>query len=117
MSLPELEDINVTNDIINSIYKRLDKKITITNIMYVMKDVMVIIEEFKGLKGLEKKQIVIDVLTLLVYNHGGEYKNDLSVLVRYVVPEAIDLVISASKNKLLLNVIEDFAEKKCCLCF
>ena len=103
--------------IVESVYNILQNKdITLNNVMYVVKELMTMVEDFKGLTGQEKRKIVLDTLDMVISNHGGFYKNTLATIARHVAPDVIDLIISASKNKLLLNVKNNIDDNSNC-CF
>jgi hypothetical protein len=109
---------NADPGIVESVYNILqNKNITLNNIMYIVKELMTMVEDFKGLTGNEKRKIVLDTLDMVIYNHGGFYKNTLTTIARHVAPDVIDLIITASKNKLLLNVKNTIDDSANCFCF
>jgi hypothetical protein len=84
----------------------LDDKITFVNIVNVITRSTEIVDTYKKVTGLEKKMMVIKMVTLLIEKHESEHKlkKALIDLLNTVGVSIIDTIIYASKGKLLLNV-------------
>jgi hypothetical protein len=92
---------------------RLPEAITPDNLMIVTKMAIEAVELLIDLKGADKKTAVIDVITRL---NGvlvaDEQRTLLSIVITEVIPNTIDLVVSASKGNMDINKV-----KTCCVSF
>lgn len=109
-------EMKIGNHIVNSLKDKIREPITLGNIMYIAKDLMTMVEEYRGLNGGQKKKFVIDAISSLIYEHGGEHKNQLITIAQFVLPEAIDIIISATKGLLSINNIKQI-DDACCRCY
>jgi len=93
------------------IYDKLEipNVITLSGFLYIAKDIMEIVEEMK--EGATKKDIVLSVLELIITHNGGSIKNELRVVLTHIIPGMIDLIIDASRGRLLLNI----KKSSCCV--
>ena len=96
----------------------LDDKITFVNIVNVITRSTEIVDKYKNLSGIEKKMMVVKMVTLLIEKHESEpkLKKALIDLLNTVGVSLIDTIIYASKGKLLLNVKFFRKLRNCCCC-
>lgn len=83
---------------------------------YVLR-VMTLVEQNKSLSGFEKKAVVIEVLTKLVdltSNLNDNSKASLKIIIKVVVPNVIESLISASKGITSLNKKKNGGGCFCC---
>lgn len=109
------------NEIINEIYQASikiysDRKLSASNTIVLTAKLMEFVEKYKNISGIEKKQIVIDVLHQIVDRSGlveDDSKKDFNYLINSIVPSIIDGLVSANNGQLNLG-----KEKKgCFFCF
>ena len=81
-------------------------------------------DRLRAFSGIEKKQMVLDLLLWAVenqedilYNVLGEDKDEIYRLIRDVIPSVIDVVCAASRGKLKLNHIKQATKTCMSLCF
>lgn len=95
----------------------LGDKITFANIVNVITRSVEIVDKYKELTGLEKKLMVVKMVTTLIEKH--EYdetlKKSLIDLLNTVGVTVIDTIVYASKGKLAINLKK--CQKKCFACF
>ena len=84
----------------------LDSKISLKNIVKRITQCMKIVENFKKLNGVEKKDLVIDVLQKLIRDSDNDeiLENILIDTLEAVGHPMIDTIIAASKGKLFSNL-------------
>jgi hypothetical protein len=84
----------------------LDDKVSFANIINVITRSTEIVDTYKKLTGLEKKMMVIKMVTTLIDKHepDAKLKRALIDLLNTVGVSVIDTLIYASKGKLMLNV-------------
>lgn len=108
------ENTSAIPAIVDSIYNNLENRnITLNNVMYILKEIMLYVEEYKGLVGHEKKRVCLDVLHRVIENRSDFYRNTLNLVLNYIIPDAVDIICTASKNRLLLNNVDS---DKGCFC-
>lgn len=74
-------------------------------------DLMQAVEKYTGLTGATKKNIVIDVIKLII---AGTKNPGLIWLVEYTLPSMIDIIIAASRSEFVLNLQEKTYRFCCC---
>lgn len=85
----------------------LDDKITTFNLINIITRSMEIVEQYKQLSGMEKKMMVIKIITALIEKHeqDEEIKRNLIDLVNTIGVSAIDTIVYAANGKLdVLNM-------------
>lgn len=90
--------------------------INITDIISISKIAMEIVETYK-ISGLEKKQLVLDVISDIITSSGLMDQNQNEEALKFVreqLPMVIDLVVAASKNEVFINITRKTASK-CCI--
>jgi C4-dicarboxylate-specific signal transduction histidine kinase len=100
--------VNTADILFNAIIKAYNnRKIEPGNAIIITAMIMEKVEKIKGLSGPEKKQLVIDVMWLLVEKSGlivEEDKEAMKIIVKNLVPNAIDALVSASHGQLKIQV-------------
>jgi len=94
----------IMNHITNSILDR-TPTINMGNVMILLKDMMIAVDNFRGLTGEQKKRVVIECITRLIYKQGGEEKHRLALIAQFVIPDAIDIIIAGTRGLLNINKI------------
>lgn len=98
-----------TNDMINSLKNILNNLLNETdlnseNLLYIVTNVMTAVGKYKTLSGSEKKEIVLGLINDAIDNiKDSDIKQILTVMMKWVVPNAIDLLIDISKKKYKFN--------------
>lgn len=83
-----------------------NETITTSNILIVISDIMQIVEKYNGLNGLDKKNIVLNLITSQLNSSNKlslEEKTSLLLIVSTIAPTFIDTIISATNGKFNLN--------------
>jgi hypothetical protein len=92
------------------------QQLSTSNIMSVVVKLMKVIETFKGIKGSEKRDLIIEVMCRYVKNNYTENESiELTNLINIVLPSIIDTFISIDKKKIKIK-INKFLKKfySCC---
>tara|TARA_B110000261_G_C13072545_1_gene352816 strand:- start:1587 stop:1958 length:372 start_codon:yes stop_codon:yes gene_type:complete len=93
-----------TDAFVNECYaimiKSLDTKITLSNIVKIITQCMKIVQTFKKLNGIEKKDLVIDVVQKLIRgsDHNEEVEDILIDILEKIGHPIIDTIVIASKG-------------------
>lgn len=84
------------------IIKTMDTKITMNNIIKIIAQCMKVVQTFDKLNGIEKKDLVIDVLQKMIKDsdHNEDLENILIDVLERIGHPVIDTLIAASKGKL-----------------
>ena len=84
----------------------LDDKITLGNMVNVITRSVEIVDRYKDLTGVEKKMMVIKMITTLIEKHEADetIKRSLIDLLNSVGVSVIDTIIYAAKGKLAIDV-------------
>lgn len=92
----------------------LDSKISLRNIVKRITQCMKIVENFKKLNGVEKKDLVIDVMQKLIRDSDNDETVETILIdtLEAVGHPMIDTIIAASKGKFFSNL-----KMKCYKCF
>ena len=100
----------------NQLSNILDSKITLKNIVKRISQCMKIVENFKKLNGIEKKDLVIDVMQKLIRDSDNDetIENILIDTLEAVGHPIIDTIIIASKGKFFTTLKSKFI--KCFQC-
>jgi len=95
---------------INKVYQAVDEvlednKITISDIIFVAKRAMEIVETFKDITGEQKKSLVLSVLRKYVHKtvNSTKKRDDMLNVINTVLPGTIDVIILASKGGVDIN--------------
>jgi hypothetical protein len=119
--LPIVDTKNKDTEIFEKSYQRLlatlDDKVSFANIVNVITRSTEIVDRYGKLTGIEKKMMVIKMVTTLIDRHESEpkLKKALIDLLNTVGVSIIDTIIYASKGKLLLNVKPIKKLLNCCI--
>lgn len=109
------EPVPVENVLADRIYAAVKssirtKKVTVASATAMMGVAMAEVEKVRGLSGMEKKELVIYVISKLLdeipINQAD--RDDIKAIVTGMLPSVIDAVVSAASGKLSLNT------KWCC---
>lgn len=94
----------------------MDDKVTLANLVNVITRSVEIVDVYKGVIGMEKKLMVVRMVTMLIekYEDDERLKASLVELLNTVGVTVIDTIIYASKGKLAIN-LKTF-EKMCFAC-
>ena len=102
----------------DQVVKTLDTRITVSNIVKIITQCMKVVQSFKKLNGIEKKDLVIDVVQRLIRDsdHDENLENALIEILEKIGHPLIDTVIVASKGKFFTNIKSGFMKwvKGCC---
>jgi len=84
----------------------LDNKVTFSNMVNIITRSIEIVDNYKKLSGLEKKLMVIKMITTLIDKHESDEstKEALIDLLNTVGSAVIDTIIYATKGKLAINL-------------
>ena len=79
--------------------------ITLSNLVYIISDIMVVISKYKQLSGPEKKSIILLIITKAIENNitDESLKLILLVMMETAMLEMIDLLISINKGDINFN--------------
>lgn len=116
---------DITIEMIDKLYKELKKiiiyeeetpQITSENIIIIALNLMQIVETYQELKGIEKKQLIINTLKKFVNDEikdeKPEYKKLLLTIIDTTLPAAIDAFISIDTKQLQIKMKAYLT--KCC---
>lgn len=102
--------ITTTASDVESLYEEVKRllhggKLTPTNVVMIMVDLMQIVDTYTTLKGSQKKHVLLSAITMLIddQNDNVEDANDLKNLVKMTLPSVIDVVISIDKKQLKIK--------------
>lgn len=89
---------------------KLDAKLNFGNFIAFIVTTMELVETYKTLNGLQKKQLVLFVCDRVVEEseYPEDLKDNIQTVIKNIGPNIIDALIIASKGKLILN-----AKKQC----
>lgn len=84
----------------------MDDKVTLANLVNVITRSVEIVDVYKGVTGMEKKLMVVKMVTMLIekYEDDERLKASLVELLNTVGVTVIDTIIYASKGKLAINL-------------
>lgn len=82
--------------------KALIKKVTVTDVLYIIVEAMILIEKIRGLTGSQKKEFVISIVTKLCKDQGISGP-EVETVINIVAPIFIELIISATNGLMNLN--------------
>lgn len=94
-----------------------DDGITTENISSIMLSLMVIVDQYPNLTGIQKKQIILAVLKKYVldnFNNDSEECIDLLHVIETVLPNTINLMISIDKGEVAIRLRKN--SMMTCLC-
>lgn len=109
--------VNMSEAVFEECYEaikdKLDNKLTVGNLVAFIVLTMEVVEKYKGLNGLQKKQMVLYVCDRVVVDsdHPEELKEGIQTVIATVGPNVIDALIFASKGKLILNAKKKFKKR------
>ena len=97
----------------------LDDKVTFSNMVNIITRSIEIVDKYKKLSGLEKKLMVVKMITTLIDKHESDesIKKALIDLLNTVGVSVIDTIIYATKGKLAINLTKCTKMVKCFKCF
>ena len=97
----------------------LDDKVTFSNMVNIITTSIEIVDKYKKLSGLEKKLMVVKMITTLIDKHESDetIKEALINLLNTVGVSVIDTIIYATKGKLAINLTKCTKMVKCFKCF
>jgi hypothetical protein len=96
----------IYNKCFEELVKVSDKKITLLNIVNVITRSIEIVEKYTHLTGLEKKSVVVNMVSSLIENHeeDEETKKSLVDFTNTVGLTIIDTIIYVANGKLAINI-------------
>jgi hypothetical protein len=102
------------------VVKTLDTRITASNMVKIISQCMKIVQTFTKLNGVEKKDLVIDVVQKLIRDsdHDEVLEDVLIDMLEKIGHPVIDTIIVASKGKFFSNMKRGIMKwmKECCCC-
>ena len=102
------------------VVKTLDTRITASNMVKIISQCMKIVQTFTKLNGVEKKDLVIDVVQKLIRDsdHNEVLEDVLIDMLEKIGHPVIDTIIVASKGKFFSNMKRGIMKwmKECCCC-
>lgn len=109
---PKLENINLDflqtsiDKLYEEIKKTMDGSISRINIVSILLHMMQLIEGYEGLRGIDKKNVVIRVLNKLVDDtvELQQEKDELKLLISVTVPNIIDVFININLGNIAIKV-------------
>lgn len=114
-----LQDENIIVNIVESLYNHLktiySNKITATNIVTITSEIIQITEKYKGLTGMQKKLIVINVIKKIVNSQIGDKEElgAINLIIDFTLPAIIDNLISAINGEFAFTAPNKEKSKQC----
>lgn len=95
----------------------LDDRLTVANMVNVITNSIEIVDSYSNLTGLQKKTMVIKIITVLIDKHEDDeiIKDALINLLNTIGVALIDTIIYATKGKLAIN-LKKYSKLKCLKC-
>ena len=80
-------------------------KLSPTNVVIIMIDLMQIVDNYPTLKGQQKKLVLLGAINMLIddQNDNVDDASDLKMLVKTTLPSVIDVVVSIDKKQLKIK--------------
>ena len=95
-----------------------DSKLSPSNVVTIVVSLMQLIEKYSELSGLQKKQVVLEALNMLIddSNDNVEDAAQLKLLVQVTLPTVIDTIVSVDRKQLQIKLkkVYKFLHKVCC---
>lgn len=93
-----------------------EKTITTANVVVLAVQAMQLVEKLPNLAGSDKKNIVIQVVKLIVdeFELDADTKAAIHLIIDTTLPMTIDLIVSASRGAFGLNSLKTKLAKLCC---
>jgi hypothetical protein len=105
--------LTTTNSTVERLYEEVKRllhggKLTPTNVVMIMIDLMQIVDKYTELKGPQKKQVLLSALNMLIddQNDNVEDVTDLKMLVKMTLPSVIDVIMSIDKKQLKIKTVK-----------
>lgn len=95
----------------NIIIAQLPEKVNMTNLVEAVTKCMSLVGNIKKLSGDEKKDLVIDLITVIL---DKEYFDNYEVYIKILIPQMIDSMIKVENGKLKFNKQKLFSLFSCC---
>lgn len=95
---------NLTKDLVSIIE---GKKITTSNILAIVTQLMMVLAKYQNLTGVQKKELLIYVMKKFVEESEDideDTKRELLFMFDLIIPSAIDLLVATSKNKFAFKI-------------
>lgn len=83
-----------------------NKKVTAENVVYLAGSAMQIVDKQKEMTGLQKKNLVINIIKEVVRNQKSIKKDEkqmIYIMIDQLVPGAIDLIVAGANGELGIN--------------
>ena len=106
-------DSNLVKSVYTDVKKIMgDKQLDAVSALSFTVKLMELVEKYKTLEGKDKKNLVLQVLKLLVddSNLSDDEQDKLDIILGITVPYFIDMIVAASQGSLALNKVS----KWCC---
>jgi hypothetical protein len=121
----EVKPENVLIDGLEHLYSYMKcvhhEKITPTNVIVIATELMQIVEKYKGLTGLQKKMLILNVIKKIVNTQidSDETRQVLITIIDFTLPIVIDNLVSAINGNVKFNKekVQSFFKKYICCCF
>ena len=111
VELKDLELITPSNNAVKKLYHEIKKylnggKITQSNVIAVLVNLMKLIEEFPDLSGVQKKHVVIQAICVAVDDQREDVEEATRIkeFVVLTLPDVIDTIVDIDKRKLKIKI-------------
>ena len=93
-------------------------KLSPSNVVTILVSLMQLIEKYPNLNGLQKKQVVLDAINMLIddNNDNVEDADQLKLVVQVTLPTVIDTIMSVDSRQLQIKLkkVYNWLHKSCC---
>lgn len=90
------------------------KKPNFGNIMFVVVNLMQIVEKYPKLNGDNRKTLILHVLRKYMANKIGKDSDVFSDLINTLIPAAVDIIVALDKNKIKIEAKKFWKKWNCC---
>jgi hypothetical protein len=99
----------------NEIKNGIQGELKTSNVIIIMMRCMEVVEKYKTLNGIEKRDLVLRIMIKLVedFENDQDEKEALRLLIKTMGPSMVDSLILASKGKFQINLKK--CKFKCCI--
>jgi hypothetical protein len=96
---------------------KIDDKITFANLINIITKSIEVVDKYKDLNGMEKKDLVLKLVCSIIehFEKDEEVKKSLIDLTNTIGHNLIDAIIFATKGKLAVNIKNKLSKLNCCV--
>jgi hypothetical protein len=102
--------LTTTNTAVERLYEEVKRllyggKLTPTNVVIILVELMKIVDGYPELKGAQKKQVLLEAINMLIddQHDNVEDSNNLKMIVKMTLPAVIDVAVSIDKKQLKIK--------------